>query len=617
MIFSAIIVVLIFAVTLFQANQGMFSALLMAVFAICSAALSLGTYEWVAQHWVAPYLLPDYAYAISAALLFGVPLSILHTVAAQLIRRSPLLLGMIDRIGGGICGLVTGLIVTGMLAFCLQNLPFDGSIIGFERIPLPSKEKAEGGPEPKPPAVTAQSEIWLTPDRFAVGVGALMSAGVFSGDRLLAVDEPDLVTASGWVNAAHREVSRYAPPGSISIVRNEPVSFVYDYTPPQRVGRTEEPAKFEAKPPEPGHEFHAIRVRLSNEARDQRRSHVFTLRQFRLVGTDTSTDTPVQYFPIGIQQEDASQTMNRHIRTRQTRWGMWTVVNDPMEPRNDVPNEVEVLFEVPAGFRPTFLEYKRGARAPVSFSKASSGPKPGVETAPEAPTGSAAPSEGASSAGDTGTPEGDSRRRRRTTDASESSTTGGRVRGATAIEAAAFFSEDLPFPIKSYRSVKDLDVSRGKLVQGVVFGDVAAQESGNDREISRFNVPSDKRLLQLPTERLRARSGLGRALESVTSTVQNFTVEDDRGNRYEMVGKYAIADVNGKRYFEIQYFPEVRGSIGGIGPFQEIQDSHLTGDYQLVLLFLVDPGVKITAFSTGGSASRREDLSGENIVAPE
>ena len=93
--------------------------------------------------------------------------------------------------------------------------------------------------------------------------------------------------------------------------------------------------------------------------------------------------------------------------------------------------------------------------------------------------------------------------------------------------------------------------------------------------------------------------------------------EDAAGNRYKVVGKYAIAPVNGTRMIEVQYFRDPVGSMGGLGPFDKIKDDDLKGDYEFVLLFLVEPGAEIVSFSSGGSASRRDDLRGEGLVAPE
>jgi hypothetical protein len=176
----------------------------------------------------------------------------------------------------------------------------------------------------------------------------------------------------------------------------------------------------------------------------------------------------------------------------------------------------------------------------------------------------------------------------------------------------------MPIALRAYRKLKNAETRRGALVDGHLVGFVDEQESGQNREISRFKVPSDKRLLQLNTKFLEARSGLGKAISRAVKTVQNYFVEDTRGRRYKVLGKYAIASVNGRRVIEVQYFSGPVGMMGGLGPFDRIkEDRDLKGDYEFVLLFLVDPGARIKRFSTGGSATRAEDLTTENLIAPE
>ena len=56
--------------------------------------------------------------------------------------------------------------------------------------------------------------------------------------------------------------------------------------------------------------------------------------------------------------------------------------------------------------------------------------------------------------------------------------------------------------------------------------------------------------------------------------------------------------------------------VGGIGKFQRIDEKNLKADDEFILLFLVDPGVRIVSFSAGGSASRQDNLTSENLIAP-
>ena len=612
---SLIFAILVLAVALFQSSQGLFSALIMAVLTICCAAASIGTYEWVATHWLAPYWKPEFAFSIALAVTFGIPLLVFRLVADKLIRRACLLPSWVDRIAGGFCGLITGLTVVGVMAFAVQNMPFGGSIFGFERIPRTPDENTRSNPSFQLPEIGAEKKeaeeknIILKPDRFAVGfVASFLSPGVFSGERSLADDTPDIVQAMGWVNSVPAPVSRFVPPGSISIVKTETVPKVYTFTPENT--RTNEPPAYDEVDPKAGYEFRLVRVNLRQAARDVRKSHLFTLRQFRIAGrTDGGNGPFTQYHAIAIQQADETQTANRHIRYKKNRGRDWPVVDDPFEPRDDNGSEVEVVFELPNRFVPEYLEYKHGARVKLTFGSPTGeteAPRPAGDTETTASTEEATSDQ--------------PRRRARRSSRSETAPDSGRagnVRGLTTRVGKSFIGDKLPLEFKAYQKPRNVEVRRGKLVNGHLLAYVDEQEGGRDRAVDEFRVPNEKRLLQLNTGRLQSRSGVGQALDFATRTLQNYFVEDANGNQYKVIGKYAIANVDGREVIEVQYFPEQAGTIGGLGAFSKIKEQELKGDYEYVLLFLVDPGARITSFSTGGSASRRDDLTAEDLVAPE
>ena len=357
-------------------------------------------------------------------------------------------------------------------------------------------------------------------------------------------------------------------------------------------------ATYEPKTPKAGRELQMIRVKLSRAARDEYRSHLFTLRQFRLLGRPAgSDDVQEQYFPIAIQQADPTQTTNRHIQTEWSVRGERPVVDDIYSPRDGNEQEVEVVFELPPGFRPTYLEYKRCARAAVSFeesaeAKATPAPQAPEKTAEAAPTPAPEP---------TAPPrEGRRRRRPRRGDDAQAGDRGGRVRGLTAHPGQSFFGDEMPISLQAYQGLRNLETSRGGMANGHLVGYLDEQGQGSNQRITKFNVPSDKRLLHLNTGRLHARSGFGEALSRAAAVVQNYFVLDSGGKQYKVIGKYAVATVEGRQVIEVQYFPEQVGTVGGLGQFSRIQDRHLQGEYELVMLFLVDPGAEIVSFSTGG-----------------
>jgi hypothetical protein len=503
----------------------------------------------------------------------------------------------IDRAGAGLCGLVTALVIVGVLANSLMAVPFGTSLFGFARVDIPPKEPTEGGADPSPPDPDAKiRELWLTPDRFAWGLTTALSNGVFSGEANLATDVPDKVEAASWVGAVPSGVSRTAAPGSISVVRTEPIQFVYrEILGPSGLRRPEE-TTYEAISAKSGHVLRMVRVKLKKEAMDQRKNHLFTLRQFRIVGR-TGPDEPYeQYHGVALQADktDPPAPVNRHVKVRKTKWGDWHVMDNTYAPRDDNSSEVEVVFEIPAEFTPEYVEYKLGARASI--------PKP------SAPPGEATPPASESTTSKEPAPTGES---------VPSVVKGGNVRRYTTRSGKSFFGDQMPLTMKSYQKQKNADVQRNAMVEGHLVGFVDEQEGGTDPVVEKFHVDPELRLLQLNTGFLQARSGLGRAISFAVETLQNYQVEDADGNRYEVVGKYAIADVEGRQVVEIQYFSNRTGTIGSLGPFNKIKSDHLKGDYEFAFLFLVKPGARIVTFSTGGDATRADDLQGENLVAPE
>ncbi|MGB2987917.1 MAG: CvpA family protein, partial [Phycisphaerae bacterium] len=289
---SLLLLLLLFAITIYQAKQGLFSAFLMTALTLCCATAALGTYEWVAIHWLAPYWKPDYAHPIALGATFGLPLLILRVVFDRLIRRACLLPGWMDRVGGSVCGLVTGLIMVGVVAIGLKMIPFGTSIIGYAPVVVSPQPKERTQSTKVPKAGGEERNLLLGVDRFAAAVTSVLSGGIFSGRQSFYQYNPDLVQAVGWVGAAHPMISRYAPPKSISVTHTEPIEFVYRFTP----GEEGQSPTYEPTETRNG-KFHVVKIELRSSARDERKSFTFTLRQFRLVGHPKGSDTYEQYYP--------------------------------------------------------------------------------------------------------------------------------------------------------------------------------------------------------------------------------------------------------------------------------------------------------------------------------
>lgn len=603
MLFTIAVLVLVVAITFRQATFGLFSAMIMAMLTVCCGVAAMGMHEWIAAELVAKYWKEDYALAIGLAVPFGVLLIVLRLASDKLIPRACLLPAMIDRVGGGICGFFTAMTIVGIASLSLQLLPLGRATLGFQRVP--SYAKAVDG-TPLPARDAPERDLWLKPDAFVAGMTSLVSGNIFSGTSSFYRDHPDYVRSAGWATSVPSNVSTFAPNGSVRVVDTGSPGLVYGLKKGKADGAT--PDEFAPIEPERGHAFKSVRVKLGKEATRENK-HLFTLRQFKLVGQNA--DGGPEVVPASaIQQEKVDESVNRHVRILKEHTGDRPIYDDVLSPR-EVNGEVEVVFEVPPGFEPSFLEYKLGARANVTFLKPKGGAPPAAPAAPSSPPdesrtrGGPAPAPVTTASSDSAESEQGGRRRR-----------GGNVRRVTSKTDLSFFGDAMPMELKSYRQQQNAEVGRGLLRTGHLVGQVAQQASGSDGSITKFAVPDDKRLLQLNTQFLPAKSVLGKALAQAVKVAGNFYVTDENGTRYKIIGKYAVATVNGTEYVEVQYFPEPAGTAGGLGEFTEIQDRHFTGDYTLVYLFLVDPGVTITSFSTGGDATRADDLRSANLVAP-
>ncbi|UCF34117.1 MAG: CvpA family protein [Phycisphaerales bacterium] len=605
MILSILLLLLILAITSYQAVQGFFNALLMLILTICCVGLAFGVHEYVAINWLSKWR-PDLAYPLALALTFAVPLLILRILFDKLVKRACLVPAVVDRIGGGVCGLITSMLMVGTAATAVQMLPLDYNVLGYSRIEVTAEDATEPIPHDQ-----KENELWLRPDRFAAGLGALLADSLFSGGESFYERHPDYIQTIGWVGATHSEVNRFAPPGSVRVVNVEPIEYVYRYA--RGNPRSNIPSTFEPVEPQSNKRFYAVRVKLGREARSKKTSrHIFTLRQFRIVGYAGSSKSLTQVYPIAIQCDD-EEFPGRHIAERIRARDNFHVVDriyEPLEHRDEPEKKdtVEVVFELPRRFRPLYLEYKLGGKTSISLEKKGDNVTQSTSSREiPAPAPPRAESPAVTTASD------------RTTSGSTvaPAVRGGRARKFTTRSGSSFFGDELPVALTDYEQYNNFESHEGVMSNGHVVASLDVQKESGPGALSKLEVPSDKRLLHLNVAHLQPQSLFGKIKGKAISTLQNFIVEDANGNRYKIIGKYAIAELDNQEVvMEVQYYPEHAGTIGGLGEFRRIKDRHLEEDYDLVFLFLVDPGARILYFSTGGTADRRDDLQDENLVAP-
>jgi len=611
--FSLFVVVLVLTITFFQGLQGLFTALINFLLAVLAAALAFGFYESLYFSYLIAYQ-PEQGRAIALMAIFIVTLLVMRTIFDLTIKQNVHFPVYVDRAGGGVFGLLTALIIVGMLAISVQLLPFGRSFLGFSRyVPYDETEQPVQPPDDKPMSdylarldysqvKLRRQNLWLKPDAFTLALVSHLSDYALQGRARWSEVYPDLLRTIGHVNAFPYAAARFtAPPDALRIdgVWNLPDSSLY-VRETVTEGRQNE-RTIQLKPDstilQPTDRQILIRVHLSTEAADTDRVYRFATGQFRLLARDSQSDKVSEHLPVGINYALADR---------------WVRIY-PGEPffREDPGGglDLDLVFEVPEQARLWFLEYKLNARAAVPAVQDTSAPAPlapgdAEQSKQRSPRRQASPP-----AAQTPPPSPSQERPR------------DRVSGVRVTEAGSFFSDELPFELTDYSTTGDVEIASDRIVGGAgrliaPLDDEDQPTPGNRPPLGRFDVPEGSRLLHLQVNQLDPQSWLAsRSLGAVRRQIPRYYLVDAADNNHLPVGLYAIATTpDGRRILELVYFDKLTQAGDKPPQLDRIRLQDLTGNYALYYLYQLPPGTRVQGFNTG---RRVESLAQLDLVAPQ
>jgi uncharacterized membrane protein required for colicin V production len=180
MILIVLAVVLTLAIAFFQVVQGILSALIMTILSVLCALVAFNYYEPLAQVIRGWGMAPVYIHPVSLMAIFFISLLALRIVFDRLLLGNMAFGTWSDRIGGGVLGIITGMILVGMLAIALQMLPWDASILGYK----PYDDSLQ----------PAKSLAPFNSDRFVLGMVDFLSGptgSMSAGDKRFSQVHPD------------------------------------------------------------------------------------------------------------------------------------------------------------------------------------------------------------------------------------------------------------------------------------------------------------------------------------------------------------------------------------------------------------------------------------------
>ena len=177
MVLIVVALLLILGIAFFQVIQGLFSSLIMAILTILCAAAAFTYYEPLAQLLYTRQ--PAHADAVSLIALLVIPLLVLRFVFDRFLGGNVVFGMWTNRIGGGLLGLLTGMVLVGVLAVAVQLLPFGASVMTYK---------------PFDGSLHRQSRLYpFCPDEFTLGLMKRLSAGSLKSRRQLGKTHDNLL----------------------------------------------------------------------------------------------------------------------------------------------------------------------------------------------------------------------------------------------------------------------------------------------------------------------------------------------------------------------------------------------------------------------------------------
>jgi hypothetical protein len=182
MILTAIVILAVLGIAYMWASRGFFSALIHMVCTIAAGAIAFAAWEPVTALLMdSGGDLIDWAHGLGLALPFGVSLIVLRLATNAILPKNVDLDGISNMVGGGVCGLLSGVIAVGIFVISLGYLRLETSIMGYEPITFSNSG-----------SLVRTGGLLLPADKLTTSFYSVMSNSTFRTEESLAKWHPDL-----------------------------------------------------------------------------------------------------------------------------------------------------------------------------------------------------------------------------------------------------------------------------------------------------------------------------------------------------------------------------------------------------------------------------------------
>ena len=353
---SILVVLIILGCAVYQYFKGsLVKSLATLIIVVCGGVVAFGYFEFLSGVLFVgrgadgrfPSLMP-WAQLLSFVLLFVLTFAVLQTIASQLISKNINLGLWPERIGRVCCGILLGLMLSGLLLTALAMGPLS------HKYPYQRFDSTR-------PDVERPNRVLLNADGFATGWFSLISRGGVSGKRSFAALHPGFLDQLYLNRHAGREVSIITGPKVIGVPREKAV-----WAGPEDLKDTEGRAVV----PKTGCNLTIVRVEIKRNILKQKGGK-FTLSQLRLIckqkddAKEPFAGKGINVYPIGRLKTPELLEIKR--------------LNDLIVVEHDNFTSgrmfMDFAFEVPKNFVPVLVEFKQNniSEVPVPVVTAEQG----------------------------------------------------------------------------------------------------------------------------------------------------------------------------------------------------------------------------------------------------
>ncbi|HVP10410.1 MAG TPA: hypothetical protein VMV94_04385 [Phycisphaerae bacterium] len=598
MVLSIISLLMVVLVTAFWVYQGLFSAMIMLFETITACMLAFGFHEAVQSLWGSSETMRDIGPGLSMMLIFLISLVAMRVATDKLVPDAVVFPLQLDRAGAGVCGFFTGMILVGTALVAVQMLPFETSVLGFERVQVDRD------------GVFSRKSLLLNPDGFTVGLASFLSNGRFGGGNPLGEAKPDFLLDLWAARSGPREAGRDVPANCLS---------VKGYWRADKINRLEQSAvgpelkrSFAPQEPGPSEKFLACRVQLDGSAAwpTEKGEIRFRVSQFRIVGARAvegrTAGTGEEFMACGMSDlythkdykwtEIKPDQPDRLVRFSPRTDFLLSATAAKVIQKDGGRYQFDVVFEVPEDFEPWYVEFKRGARAELTKNLQ-------LKEAPGSIAGAGATAEKPAKGAKQGKAEGEEKAAEEEKKVEVGAAPAGRTHVADAIQERTGVTDELPMILAKDSYAKKF-LRGDKLAAGQFYVEMPDKEIPEDQQIKKFDVPKDKRMVQVGAEQNIPVNLLATALNYAAKVTSQPRITTTDGTAYFAIGVYSAAKVNGKMTFEVQYWPEAETPERCLKEPKKVTANVMKAakpdERKFGYIFLVDPGVEIASFTAGG-----------------